>query len=207
MSGTKLRWDVALRRRIEDSFEHWGHAAYQHPWPIILVMVLLPCGLAFQLPNLTIETSIEHFLRAGHPARVTYEEFRDQYGRDELIMVGLQAPNVFDLGFLERLRALHEALEEEVPHLDEVTSLLNVRETRGAEDELIVRDLLEEWPTTTEEMADLRKRALANPLYHNYLLTQDGTLTTLVVKTSAYSDAELDFDSASGFDEIGRASV
>jgi predicted RND superfamily exporter protein len=91
MSRTNLRWDVALRRRIEGSFEHWGHVAYQHPWPIILVMVLLPCGLAFQLPNLTIETSIEHFLRAGHPARVTYEEFRDQVGRDELIMIRLQA--------------------------------------------------------------------------------------------------------------------
>jgi predicted RND superfamily exporter protein len=91
MNRTKLRWDVVLRRRIEGSFEHWGHFAYQHPWPIILTMVLLPCGLALQLPNLTIETSIEHFLRAGHPARVTYEEFRDQVGRDELIMIRLQA--------------------------------------------------------------------------------------------------------------------
>jgi hypothetical protein len=35
----------------------------------------------------------------------------------------------------------------------------------------------------------------------NYLLTQDGTLTTLIVKTSAYSDTGSDFDSASGFDD------
>jgi predicted RND superfamily exporter protein len=206
MKGLKLRWDVALRRAIEASFERWGHIAYQHPWPIIFGMALLPVALAFQLPNLTVETSVEHFLRDGHPTRVAYEAFRDQYGRDELILIGLQAPDVFEIHFLERLRALHEALEEEVPHLDEVTSLLNVRETRGVEDELIVHDLLEEWPSTSEELAALRERALANPLYRNYLLTEDGKMTTIVVKTSAYSASsasadESTFEALAGFDD------
>jgi predicted RND superfamily exporter protein len=201
MDREKLRWDVALRRGIEASFAHWGHVAYRHPWPIILGMALLPCALAFQLPRLTVETSIEHFLHEGHPAQIAYNEFRDRYGRDELILLGLQAPDVFDLGFLERLRSLHEALEEEVPHLDEVTSLLNIRETRGEGDELIVGDLLETWPETPAERIAVRERALANPLYHNFILTDDGTFTTMVIKTSAFSSAGSELDPLSGFED------
>jgi predicted RND superfamily exporter protein len=201
MAGEMLRWDVALRRRIEAAFENWGHLAHSHPWPIIFGMALLPCALAFQLPRVEVEMSIEHFLDEGHPAQVAYNEFRDRYGRDELILLGLEAPDVFDLQFLERLRSLHEALEEEVPHLDEVTSLFNVRETRGEDEELIVGDLLEQWPETPDERMAIRERALANPLYHNYLLTRDGSFTTIVIKTSAFSDSGSDLGSLSGFDD------
>jgi len=141
------------------------------------------------------------FLDEGHPAQIAYNEFRDRYGRDELILLGLQAPDVFDLQFLERLRSLHEALEEEVPHLDEVTSLVNIRETRGVGFELIVGDLLEEWPETPDERMAIRERALANPLYHNFILARDGTFTTVVIKTSAFSDAGSDLESLSGFDD------
>jgi hypothetical protein len=201
MGGETLRWDIALRRRIEAAFENWGHVSHRHPWPIIFGMALLPCALAFQLPRVKVETSIEHFLDEAHPAQIAYNEFRDRYGRDELILLGLQAPDVFDLQFLERLRSLHEALEEEVPHLDEVTSLVNIRETRGVDDELIVGDLLEQWPETPDERLAVRERALANPLYHNFILTGDGTFTTVVIKTSAFSDAGSDLGPLSGFDD------
>ena len=52
-----------------------------------------------------------------------------------------------------RLRQFHLALESEVPHLDEVTSLTNVRSTYGRGDELVVEDLLERFPATPEELA------------------------------------------------------
>jgi predicted RND superfamily exporter protein len=201
MDGETLRWDVALRRRIETAFEHWGHVAVRHPWRIIFGMALLPCALVFQLPRVRVETSIEHFLDEGHPAQIAYNAFRDRYGRDELILLGLQAPDVFDLEFLERLRSLHDALEEEVPHLDEVTSLLNIRETRGEGDKLIVGDFLGQWPETPDERMAVRKRALANPLYHNFILTRDGTFTTVVIKTNAFSDVDADLELLSGFDD------
>ena len=44
-----------------------------------------------------------------------------------------------------------------------MTSLVNVRNTRGEADELIVEDLLEHWPQTHEEMAALKKRVLGEP--------------------------------------------
>ena len=56
--------------------------------------------------------------------------------------------------------ALHEDVEDNVPRLVEVTSLINARETRGQGDELIVGDFLEDWPQTPEELADIACQTL-----------------------------------------------
>jgi predicted RND superfamily exporter protein len=104
-----VRWDVALRSKLESLFGRWGHFAARHPWPPIVGLVMLASALAVQLPQLQIETSVENFLRKGHPARVAYEDFRDRFGRDEYVVLALEPPKIFDLGFLADLRALHKA--------------------------------------------------------------------------------------------------
>ena len=74
-------------------------------------------------------------------------------------------PAVFDFKFLEKLRRLHRELEQNVPYLDDITSLVNARNTRGQGDELIVEDFLEKWPQNARDLAALKRRALANPMY------------------------------------------
>jgi len=184
----------------------WGRLASRHPWPIVAGMLALALALASQLPRLTVETSVENFLRRGHPTRALYEEFREQFGRDEAIVLAIEPPEVFDFRFLERLQALHEALEAEVPHLDEVLCLMNARETRGQGDELIVRELFEEWPEDEAGLREIEARARANPLYRNALLSEDGHFTTVLVRTSALSSAAREgADELGGFDDDGGA--
>jgi hypothetical protein len=102
---------------------------------------------------------------------------------------------------LERLRALHRDLEAEVPHLFEVTSLLNARETRGEADELIVGELLEDWPETDAALARVKERAAANRLYRNLLLSEDLQITTILLEAEAYSPSDTDEDVLAGFDD------
>jgi predicted RND superfamily exporter protein len=190
-----------FRDRIERGFAAWGHMAYRRAgW--VISLALLTTGLAAsQLPMLWIDTSPEGFFRETDPARVSYDRFREQFGRDTMILVAIEPPKVFDLAFLEKLRALHEDVEENVPRLVEVTSLINARETRGEGDELIVGDFLEDWPETPEELAELERRALANPFYVNNVVSERGDFTALVIETEAYStvgEVESEFG---GFDE------
>jgi predicted RND superfamily exporter protein len=113
-------------------------------------------------------------------------------------------PEVFDLGFLQRLRELHEALERDVPYVAEVTSLLNVRNTRGEGDTLVVEDLFETWPSSQSELAALRARVLETPLYVDNLVDRDAEITTLIVKPFVYSTLGDDtFDALAGFEESG----
>ena len=174
-----------IRDRIERGFAAWGHMAYRRAGWVIALALLGTAALASQLSELWIETSTESFFRESDPARVTYDRFRAQFGQDVLIVVAIKPPRVFDLAFLEKLRALHEDVENDVPRLVEVTSLISARQTRGEGDELIVGDFLEDWPQTPEALAELERRAMANPFYANNIVSEEGDFTALVIDAFA----------------------
>jgi len=196
-----------VRERIERAFARWGHRAYHRAWTTIGAVLLVAGALITQLPKIEIDTSTEGFLHEDDPVRVTYDAFRDQFGRDDRILIAIEPPQVFDLAFLEKLHALHEDIENEVPKLQEVTSLVNARHTRGEHDELIVGELLEDWPRTPEALATVEKLALGNPLYRNLLLSADGRVTTISIETDAYSSLGVEDDDFGGFGDTGDAAA
>ena len=87
----------------------------RRPWVAIASCALLAIGLASYVPLLEFDTSTEQMLKPNDPIRLRYEAFREQFGRDELIAVGIAGPRVFERGFLERLAALHRDLEQTCP--------------------------------------------------------------------------------------------
>lgn len=190
-----------LRQRIENGFAAFGSLVYRHHWKTLLLITALVAALVSQLPRLTLDTSTEGFLHQDDPTLIAYNAFREQFGRDELILLTVQSGNVFDPVFLQKLQQLHRELADNTPYLDDITSLINARDTRGAEGELLVEDLLENWPETPEQLAAVRERAMANPVYRNMLLSADATITTVVLKTDAFASEQGTDDALAGFDE------
>jgi predicted RND superfamily exporter protein len=181
------------------AFERWGRFIARQARPLIGLMGLLALALASQLPALRIDASDEAFLAEDDPVRRTYDAFRAQFGREEMIAIAIEPPEVFDLRFLERLAAFHRDIEDEVPHVSDVTSLVNARYTHGRGDELIVQDLLEEWPQNQQQLAALRERVLSNPLYRNHLISSDARLTTVMIELDTYSGGSGELDELAGF--------
>jgi predicted RND superfamily exporter protein len=190
-----------VRERIESLLAAWARLAYRRARLVILLVVAAVAGLSSQLPRIEFDTSTESFLHADDPLRVTYDAFRDQFGRDDLVVIAIETDDIFEPAFLEKLRAFHEELESGVPNLEEVRSLVNARNTRGEGDELVVGDLLEDWPETPEQLAEIRRIALANPLYRDQLISRDGRFTTVLIETNAYSALGGEVDALAGFDE------
>jgi predicted RND superfamily exporter protein len=182
-------------------FERWGRFVVRNAKSVIGLMGLLALALGAQLTTLRIDGSDEAFLPEGDPVRRSYDAFRAQFGRDGMIAVAIDPPDVFDLRFLERLDAFHRDIEGEVPHVNDVTSLVNARYTHGRGHELIVEDLLEEWPRNEAQLAELRERVLSNPLYRNYLVSSDGRLTTVMIELDTHSSATGPTDELTGFDD------
>lgn len=177
-----------IRNIIETWFEKLACTLYDNRFKTLITTLLLVSLLVVtQLPKRTIDTSTEGFLHQNDPALTIYEKFRDQFGRDEMVIIALKPENVFESGFLKKLRALHTDLEKNVPYLEEVTSLINARNTRGEKDELIVEDLLEHHPETEDDLANIKARALSNVMYKNMLLSEDGRFTTLIIQTRNYA--------------------
>jgi predicted RND superfamily exporter protein len=175
-----------FRNRIEAWFETYAHVIYRNRIKTIVIMLALTVAMASQIPKITIDTSTEGFLHTDDPELVAYNNFRDQFGRDEVIIIAIKSADIFSQRFLEK---------------DDITSLVNARNTRGEADELIVEDLLEHWPQNQSEMTALKKRVLTNPLYKNLLISEDATFTTIIIKTHSHSSFGQDVDVLEGFED------
>ncbi len=171
-----------IREQIEIGFEKLGKLLIRYPWAAILAMTLLTVGLGAGMGQLQVETSAETYLAKNDPARRVYDLFRKNFDNDDAFLIVIRSKNVFSAPFLEQLADYQSAMEERLPFLDEVNSLINARVTRGEENELIVEDLLEQMPQSEAEFAALKARVLANPLYKNILISEDGLTTAMIVK-------------------------
>ncbi len=192
---------ASIRSRIQDGFEVLGHKIYRHRFKTLGLMLLVTAAILTQLPKVGLDTSNESYFHEDDPTLGDYDAFREQFGREDTVVVAATPPDVFDRAFLEKLTAFHRALEERVPYVDEVTSLATVRHTRGEGDKLIVEDLLKEIPESPEGLRRLRERVLSSSLYPNFLISEDGGLTIVVVKTLAYSPGTDEGELLEGFDE------
>ncbi len=196
-----------IRHRIEKGFEHLADVIYQNRYKTLLAILLLIVALVSQIRHITIDTSTEGFLHQSDSALLSYNDFRDQFGRDEAVIIALKPKQVFGLPFLATLKNLHRELEDNVPYLDDITSLINARNTRGEADRLIVEDLIQKWPEEETELAALRRRAIENPIYRNLILSEDGTFTTIIIRTQSHSSLDADGDILEGFDDDTAATA
>jgi len=190
-----------LRNRIDSAFRSWGSFVCAHRYSVLACCVMIVVALGSFLPQLRAENSSQSYLHSDDPASIEYEEFQRQFGQDDRVLIAIETPEVFDPAFLEKLRALHEELEDVLPHVDEVKSLINIRQTRGEADTLVVEDLMEDWPETPQELEDLRSRVFASPLYVDNVISRDGLVTTVSIRPVVYSSGGDGADSAlGGFD-------
>ena len=188
------------RTKSEDRLENMGSWITKNPIKIIVIMLLMSIGMISNLPKITIDTSTEGFLHAQDPALVRYEAFKEQFGQDEKIMVVVQGKDIFDSVFLKQLQELHVDLRDNVPHLNDITSLLNARNTRGEGDRLIVEDLFENYPTNKQEIEAIKEIAVKSEMYKNLLFSEDLTYTTIILEPNAYESSD-DSDALEGFGE------
>lgn len=186
---------------VEEKFEHFSDFIYDNAKVVLAAVFIAFFLLASNLTKITVDTSTEGFLHKTDPYRVAYDKFREQYGRDEKLIIAIKTDNIFDKGFLEKLKQFHQEIESSVPYIDDVNSLINARKTVGEENTLIVEDLLEEIP---DDLSAIKAFTLNNPFYKNLLISEDGTFTTLVIDTLTYSlakETEVTDDFSEGFTE------
>lgn len=145
------------RHRTERKFENFSDFIFDNRKKFIVVIVLLVVAFGTQLKHLTMDTSTEGFLHETDPMRLAYDEFRDQFGRDEKLLIAVKTGDIFELNFLKKLEKLHKRLDNELPYIEEVNSLINARNTYGNKDSLIVEDLFEDLPKSQAVINQKRK--------------------------------------------------
>jgi len=183
---------MSWKAKVEHKFEDFSDFIYENKIKTIVLVLAIVISLASQMKYLHMDTSTEGFLHKKDPLRIEYNIFRDQFGRDEKILIAIQSPNIFTIDFLKKLNKLHRELENNLPFIDEVNSLINARNTRGTIDSLIVDDLFEELPTTQKALEIKRQLAVNNPILKDLMLDEKGTMTTIIIDTQTYSSLDKD---------------
>ena len=192
---------MSAKKRVEKIFESWAGFVIRFRFPVLVLVLVFTVLAASQVRFLTIDTSNEGLLHPDDEILATYNQFRDQFGRDDLLVLAIRSDNVFTIPFLEKLKKLHDELEAEVPHVSDITSLVNARDTRGEGDTLLVDDLLRHFPENEAELASLKERVMNNPVYRNQLINEDGAFTTILLRSDTYSAAgNSGLDELAGFD-------
>jgi uncharacterized protein len=189
--------------------------------------------------KLEVNNTTEYFARGNDEILNVLDEFRDDFGRDDMFFVVVEG-DIFTPAFIEKLDGLHKALETfdcELPEsglesgspnapmeaadkavddfgdfgddegwgddagwgddedepdsagsvVDEVISLINVRETVKTVDGILVRGLMETLPSA-EDLPALRKRVLNDPTMVGAIIGKNGTHTALAVRTALMSE-------------------
>jgi predicted RND superfamily exporter protein len=185
------------RLKTEQKFEQLADFIFDNSKKTILTVLLIVVGLGFNLPNLKMDTSTEGFLHKTDELRIKYDEFRDQFGRDEKILIAVETKDIFDFDFLKKLAKLHQELENNLPYIEQVNSLINARNTLGTSDSLIVEDLFDGYKIDKATLNNKKQLANANPLLKDLMFNGDKTFTNIIIDTQTYSS----------FDENGKKIV
>ncbi|MBI9105036.1 MAG: MMPL family transporter [Spirochaetales bacterium] len=175
-----------FRAEIEDGFTRLGYGLYRYGKPVLAVLVIIQLFLIFQIPNLNIDTSTEGMLHDNDPELLRYNTFREEFGRDDLLMVTVKSEeSLINPERIHMLDALHSKLSVEVPFLDEVNSLINARDIQGSGGYLTVDDLFASYPETETQWKEMEDKILKNPMYGDFIISHDGKLGVVLLRTQA----------------------
>jgi predicted RND superfamily exporter protein len=181
-------------------------AAARHPagvvrfrWAVLCALALVSLAAAAVLVRvdppglrLRIDASTEPLLPRRDPGRALYEESIRHFGADEIFVIAMMCEgDVFSRENLEALRRVNDRVAR-VEGVKNVQSLADVYSFRYVteEDWIEVRPFLEEVPADPAALAELRERALQNPVYRRALVSDDARAAALNVAFRTMSDAD-----------------
>lgn len=180
-----------IKQKLESAFADFGHFSFRYPWLMVVIASVLLVFLSWHTLQMRSDTSTEGFMKPDDPALAYYNAFRDEFGRDEIIVVALEVENFYNTTTLSQFKQLHQRLETQVPYIVDVKSLVNARHIYGLDDELFIDDLLENLPQGKQALEQLKITIAQQSLYKNFYISADQKIITLML-TPAYKYDELD---------------
>ena len=169
---------------LSELFERIGGWSFDHRRVVVGTCVLLLGACAYFASQARFDNSFEAYFDTDDPAYVAYNQFREDFGSDEISYILYEAPGLphgpFNLEVMRKIASLTEMLEE-VPFVKEVTSLANVEYVEGVPDGLEIHDLLENFSGGQQELLEIREKVLAKPLYVGGLVSREGNYAAIII--------------------------
>lgn len=129
-----------------------------------------------------MDPSYTRLLPADDPERLYYEEVRELFGGDDVLLLALiSEEDIYRPEILDRVGRITRALEAH-EGVERVISLATARDIRSTAGELRVVEFLEEAHDTEGQLARLRAQVANNPVFAEVLVSEDARATAIIVE-------------------------
>ena len=161
----------------------------RHPIWILSGIALITIFFGIFAPQVEFLTDMEKMLPKGNPVIDRFDEAKETFGSQSVILIAMTAPeggSVFDLATLRKLYDLTAALEalEEEGLADDVLSPANMDVVQGTATALVVGPILSHTPETEEDAQAFRERALSERQIAGNFVLEDGSAALIMVKVA-----------------------
>lgn len=160
----------------------YAHWVVKMRWPILILSLLIVGALASGGRFLSFRGDYRVFFGEDNPQLLSFDELQNVYSKNDNLMYVLvpKSGDVFSKETLHAAYWLTDQCWERLPFSTRVDSITNFPYTEGTEDELIVRDLVEDAEALTDEdLAKAKNFALNEPLIIHRILDPEGKVTAV----------------------------
>ena len=159
----------------------------RHPIWVLVGVALITAFFGAFAPRIEFLTDMEKMLPQDNPVVRRFEETKDTFGSQSMVMVAMAAPEggtVFNLETLKKLYAITAEFEEleDDKLLEDVMSPANMDVVQGTATALVVGPILPHPPETEEDVAVFREKALSERMLKGTFVLEDGSAFAMILK-------------------------
>lgn len=141
-------------------------------------LVILLTIFFYSLIKIKIDNSLKAWFSLTDPDHRAYEEYRNTFEGGRFLIVVLRAENLFSIDILNYIKQKTEEFKD-LSGVKGVHSLSNANKIIGTQDGIKINPLLAE--LETDDLPQIKKNALEDELFSDYLISSDGEITAIVI--------------------------
>ena len=93
----------------------WAHVVTDYPKAVCCMVLLLVSISLLKIPLIEFDTSTRGYLKTDHASIVSYDDFRENFGPDEFIVLAIEHDNIFSRDFLENFKYFSKPCIQQCP--------------------------------------------------------------------------------------------
>lgn len=170
-----------MKQQSQQFGERWGKWIIKFRWPVLLLSIGLAMAFGSGGAKLGFDGDYRVFFKKDNPQLIAYEALQKKYTQDDNVLIVIE-PTDDKVFTSETLAAIEELTKDswQIPYSTRVDAITNFQHTYAEEDDLYVEDLVAEaQDKNSEELKNIKKIALAEPLLVHRLVNEEGTVAAI----------------------------
>ncbi len=168
---------------VNNLFARWAELVIKLRIPILLLVAAITVVSAWAISNhLIVENDMETFFPADEPHVVDFKHFSQVFGISAFVFVLIETDDPLSLEKMKLVDKLTEAMEEEVPYMEDIVSPTNAELLVNEDDTLRVEKLRDHFDEP-QEFTKLVKLFREKEIYRDGLVSEDGRYLGMILNT------------------------